>query len=141
MNFWELVELDFFPEGYRVSIDSASFGEARGTTRSTGRARGLTGRGARRSQPHRQPICRSFYAAVRRPISARTHSPPTVAEIFSCAPIFRSTLGLRAPPETDLLVLARLSPPRQQRLRRYRRLECPDPRPVRTSVRARAKRG
>ena len=50
-----------FPRKLRVLIDSAIFGEGRVTTRSTGRARGLMGRGARRSQPHRQPIWRAFY--------------------------------------------------------------------------------
>ena len=60
----------------------------------------------------------------------RESLPPTAAEVFFCAP-----------PEKDLLVLARLSPPRQQRLRRYRRMECPDPRLLRTTVRARAERG
>ena len=120
MNFWQLVELDFFPEGYRVSIDSASFEETRVSTLPTDRTFGRVGRGALRSQPKQQLICRPFYAAVRQPISARELSPPTVTAVFSCAPIFRNTFGLRAPPKTDLLVLTRLSPPRQQRLRRYR---------------------
>ena len=35
--------------------------------------------------------------------SARELSPPTAAEVFCCAPIFRSTLAVGAPPEMGLL--------------------------------------
>ena len=117
-NFYELVEPDFFPEccEYRSAPRASENDSADGPRPRT------YGVGARRSQPHRQPICQPFYAAVQRPISAREHSPPTAAEVFCCAPIFRSTLGLRAPPETDLLVLLSGSrswwacSPRHQRL-------------------------
>ena len=64
-----------------------SFEEARATTRSTGRARGLTVREARRSQPRRQPICRPYYA-MRRPISAREHSPRPSPRYFAVLRFF-----------------------------------------------------
>ena len=105
VKVWGISRARLFPRTSRLSIRSASFGEARVTTRSTGRARGLTGWGARRSQLQQQPICWLFYrrlAATNQ--RARPLAPDSHRGVLLRSGFFRSTLGLRAPPETDLLV-------------------------------------
>ena len=117
-KFRELVEPDFFPgtlERLRTAWASKKLAPRLGRRAAPA---DLRGRERAAHNPIGSPSADLFTPPCG-DLSARTPSPPTVTEVFSCAPIVRSTLGLRAPPETDLLVLSRLSPPRQQRLRRY----------------------
>ena len=121
LKFWEFPEPDFFPElrEYR-STDSASFGEACVTTRSLGRVSRTYREG---SAPLTTPSTAYLPNFLRRRAAtyqrARTLALDRRRRILLRSDFSEHT-WLRAPSETDLLVLVRLQPPRQQRLRRYR---------------------
>ena len=110
--FGELVEARLFPRTFESRRTVRAFPKL--ASRHGRRAAPADLRGGVRAtrNPIGSPSGDLLAAALRQPISARERSPPT---------------------ETDPLVL-RLSPPRQQR--HAIGMEYPDPRPVRTTVRA-----